>query len=82
LTNVIRHSRARSAVVHLHQTSQLLLIGVSDSGPAASGRSASGSGLIGIAERVSALGGVAQAGPDPAGGFTVHVALPLTGDGR
>ncbi|GIH06796.1 hypothetical protein Rhe02_48630 [Rhizocola hellebori] len=103
LTNVIRHSRSRRAVVHLHQTSHLLLIGVSDFGPAhsrpatsgpatsgpgdagtaaAAGGSVGGSGLIGIDERAAALGGVVQAGPDPAGGFTVHVALPLTGGVR
>ncbi len=89
LTNVIRHSRARSAVVHLHQTSHLLLIAITDPGPAnttpatsspaGSAGSAAGSGLIGIEERAAALGGVAQAGPDPLGGFTVHVALPLGG---
>ncbi len=82
LTNVIRHSQARTAVVHLHQTPHLLLIGVRDDGPATPGTKPGGSGLAGLRERAAALGGLAQAGPDPLGGFTVHAALPLTGAAR
>lgn len=77
LTNVIRHSQARCAVVHLHQTDRLLLIGVADDGPASHASSEGGSGLIGIRERAAALGGVAEIGPGPGKGFTVHVGLPL-----
>ena len=76
LTNVIRHSQARSAVVHLHQTEHLLLIGVADDGPASHQQGEPGSGLIGIRERAAALGGVADIGPTQSG-FTVHVGLPL-----
>ncbi len=36
-----------------------------------------GLGLVGLHERVAAAGGRASAAPDPAGGFTVEVALPL-----
>jgi signal transduction histidine kinase len=77
LTNVIRHSHSREAVVHLHQTPQLLLIGVADDGPALHEANEPGSGLIGIRERAAALGGVAEVGPGSSKGFTVHVGLPL-----
>ncbi len=76
LTNVIRHSSARSAVVSVHHTGWALLIGVADAGPARSPDGESGSGLIGIRERATALGGWAEAGPTPDGGFEVRVALP------
>jgi signal transduction histidine kinase len=79
LTNVLRHSRARSAVVHLHQTGSALLIGVSDDGPASGPPGENGNGLIGIIERAGVLGGVAQAGPDARGGFSVQAALPFRG---
>jgi signal transduction histidine kinase len=77
LTNVIRHSQARSAVVHVHRADHMLLIGVADDGPATHPEGEPGSGLIGIRERVAALGGVAEIGPGPEKGFTVHVGLPL-----
>lgn len=80
LTNVLRHSQARTAAVHVHHAGWALLIGVSDGGPTRVATDGSGSGLIGIHERAESLGGQALYGPDPGGGFTVQVALPLTGE--
>ena len=77
LTNVLRHSQARGAAIHIHQTPRQLIIGIGDPGPARAQPGDSGSGLAGIRERVGALGGMADIGPDPEGGFTVHVAIPL-----
>jgi signal transduction histidine kinase len=34
------------------------------------------SGLAGIRDRVRRLGGTVTAGPDAAGGFTVHISIP------
>jgi signal transduction histidine kinase len=83
LTNVVRHSRARSATVHLQRGEGMLVIGVADPGPARPAESAStgGSGLIGIRERASALGGTATAEPAPGGGFTVLALLPFHATG-
>jgi DNA-binding NarL/FixJ family response regulator len=69
LTNVIRHSQARSAVVHVHQAEHMLLIGVADDGPASHAEGEPGTGLIGIRERAAALGGVAEIEPGPGKGF-------------
>jgi signal transduction histidine kinase len=38
----------------------------------------SGTGLLGMEERVRVLGGLMRAGPQPAGGFSVHAQLPTT----
>jgi signal transduction histidine kinase len=43
--------------------------------PAAAGVGA-GAGLAGMRERVAAFGGTLDAGPSPAGGWTVRATLP------
>jgi len=85
LTNVSRHAGAASASVHLHYTPGTLSIQVDDDGKGqvtstgtGNGTRASGPGLglVGMRERVSALGGQLQAGPRDAGGFRVRAELP------
>lgn len=50
-----------------------------DGGPSAArtGAGGAGLGLLGMHERVAVHGGTLDAGPDPAGGWTVRAALPL-----
>lgn len=78
LTNVIRHSAARSAEVTLGWRADGLTVQVDDPGPAGRGGEAegSGSGLVGMRERVAAVGGTLEAGPRPDGGFRVRAWLP------
>jgi len=81
LTNVSRHAGAASASVHLHYTPETLLIQIDDDGkgtlPSTGTRpSGPGLGLVGMRERVSALGGQLQAGPQDGGGFQVRAELP------
>ena len=45
--------------------------------PAAPARAGSGHGIVGMRERVTALGGSLRAGPRPDGGYRVSVDLPL-----
>jgi len=53
-------------------------LAVDDGGPAGTPGPDRGYGLIGLAERVSQVGGSLTAGPDPAGhGFRVEARLPL-----
>jgi signal transduction histidine kinase len=81
LTNVSRHASHASASVHLHYTPETLSIQVDDDGkgPVTSTGtrlSGPGLGLVGMRERVSALGGRLQAGPQDDGGFQVRAELP------
>jgi signal transduction histidine kinase len=81
LTNVSRHAGPACASVHLHYAPEILAIQVADDGKgavtSASARPAGpGLGLVGMRERVSALGGRLQAGPQDDGGFRVRAELP------
>jgi two-component system sensor histidine kinase DesK len=87
-TNVIRHSRARRCAIRIWQADGLIHAEVRDDGegwarPGAAGvLTQAGSGLVGLAERVRALGGALEAGPlqDASGaGFRLHVMLPHGG---
>jgi signal transduction histidine kinase len=81
LTNVSRHAGEACATVHLHYEPEVLSVQVdndgngvvSGTGPRSSGH---GLGLVGMRERVAALGGRLQAGPQDGGGFQVLAELP------
>ena len=79
-TNVIRHSRARRCEILLTRDDGEAHAEITDDGrahPPGPGKTADGSGLSGLAERVGALGGGFEAGPPPGGGFRLRVSLPL-----
>jgi signal transduction histidine kinase len=87
LTNVTRHAGQASTTVHLQYGPGLLTVQVDDDGAGSGGGSGSsgapwpqpptsGMGLIGMRERVSALGGRLDAGPRADGGFRVWAELP------
>jgi len=81
LTNVSRHAGPACASVHLHYTPDALSVQVDDdgagTGTSTGPRSAGpGLGLIGMRERVTALGGRLHAGPRDDGGFQVRAELP------
>jgi signal transduction histidine kinase len=77
LTNVSRHAGHACASVHLHYAHDALTVQVNDDGKGSGTKSAGpGLGLIGMRERVSALGGRLHAGPREDGGFQVRAELP------
>ena len=78
LTNARRHG-GDTVEVDVTAEGQELLVRVHDDGrPGAEDAVPTpGLGLVGLQERAAAAGGRASAGPDPDGGFTVRVALPL-----
>jgi signal transduction histidine kinase len=83
LTNVSRHAGRACASVWLHYAPEALAVQVDDDGAGTADgdgtRSAgTGLGLIGMRERVTALGGRLQAGTRDEGGFRVHAELPAS----
>jgi signal transduction histidine kinase len=77
LTNVLRHSGAKRAVVRAALVADQLTVEVSDDGEAGPRESTSpGQGLLGMTERAAALGGRCEAGVGPDGGWQVRASLP------
>jgi signal transduction histidine kinase len=79
LTNVIRHAHATTATVRIDHQPDTLLVTVADNGTAQVDGHHSGHGLIGMRERVRAVGGAFEAGPAPGGGYAVTARLSLGG---
>jgi signal transduction histidine kinase len=74
LTNVVRHSRATTAVLSL-RCGKNLEVEITDDGPP-NGAWTPGVGLQAMQERTSELGGTLTAGPTPTGG-QVHATFPM-----
>jgi signal transduction histidine kinase len=81
LTNVLRHAGPATATVRLIYGDDQLRVQVEDDGHrgVAGWPPGGGNGLLGLRERVAALGGRLEAGPRPVGGFRVLATLPLDG---
>ncbi|MFJ8743777.1 sensor histidine kinase [Embleya sp. NPDC127516] len=78
LTNVARHAAAASASVRIDYRPDILAIRVDDDGAATPHSPPQpGVGLLGMRERVTALGGRLRAEPRREGGFTVQAELPV-----
>ena len=69
LTNVVRHAHASSCAVKL-STSSVEIVDDGVGGPPLCNK-----GLAGLRERVSAAGGVVDAGPAPASGWRLLVSV-------
>lgn len=76
LTNVRKHARHPAARVELRYEPRELSIVVEDSGGPCRPMNAEGHGIIGMRERVAALGGSLRAGPGTTG-FRVTATLPI-----
>ena len=74
VTNVIRHSGARSCRMSLRANDGATTLEVFDDGHGAE-NIAGGTGLEGLAQRVRAQGGTFEAGPGASGGFRLRVSL-------
>jgi signal transduction histidine kinase len=89
LTNIARHAaHARSATIDVAQDRDAVTVSVVDDAPPTRGHHphrasgtpgglGSGFGLIGMRERVEALGGRISSGPEPAGGWAVRATVPI-----
>ena len=84
LSNVVRHAPGAATHVSVEVLGDDLVVAVENNpttdaaGPDAAG---GGHGLVGIGERATLLGGHAEYGPRPGGGYRVLATLPLGSDG-
>jgi signal transduction histidine kinase len=78
LTNIARHAAAATASVRIDCRPDALVIRIDDDGKATPDTAPTpGVGLLGMRERVTALGGRLRAEPRGEGGFTVQAELPV-----
>jgi signal transduction histidine kinase len=80
LANVAKHARASSVTVDVVAIDGVLRLSVRDDGVGGAdfGR---GSGLVGLKDRVEALGGRIAVDSAPEAGTTLRVELPLSDEG-
>ncbi|GAA1418285.1 histidine kinase [Streptomyces thermospinosisporus] len=82
LTNVHKHAAGAKTYVRLaHRASEIAMQVENEPPPRAAssaGLPSGGNGLVGMKERVSALGGVFVSGPTEAGGFRVSAVIPAS----
>ena len=81
LANVIKYARATHAVISITERSDRLVLEVADDGVGGAVMGA-GSGLVGLADRVEALGGRLDVDSPPGQGTRVTAELPLAGHAR
>jgi len=77
LTNIVRHAEAGSAKVELTYGNGDLTLQIDDDGEGPAAQAGGGSGIAGMRDRATALGGELEAGPQPTGGFRVRARLPI-----
>lgn len=77
LSNTVRHAGPTRALVHLGRQGSLLTATITDAGPVPDWQAAPGAGhgLIGLRERIQALGGTMSTGPHESG-YRVSARLP------
>ena len=76
LTNAAKHARASTVRVDVAEADRVLRLTVRDDGVGGAD-AARGSGLVGLRDRVEALGGTISVDSPVAGGTAIEVALPL-----
>lgn len=82
LTNIVRHAKAGNAQVSITRVGGDVQVRVVDDGVGVTVDGGEGHGLLGMRERVIALGGTFSAAPQDGGGFEVVARIPLSEDQR
>ncbi|KAB7744125.1 hypothetical protein GA707_11790 [Nostocoides sp. F2B08] len=75
LTNVLKHAEGATAYVIVSSEGARTRVEVTDDGPGRV-RGADGYGLVGLGDRVAAVGGTLRVGPGERSGFSVSAVLP------
>jgi len=83
LTNARRHAPGASVDVELHYTRDALQLRIRDNGPGPDGLAPPGGhGLLGMRERIAAVGGELRIGVAAGGGFLIEASLPTAPEGE
>jgi signal transduction histidine kinase len=80
LTNAIKHARAAAVSIRAGVAGEVLVVTIGDDGIGGADP-ARGTGLMGLRDRVDALGGVLRIESPPGAGTRLQVELPFTADG-
>ena len=75
LTNVAKYAHATEASVHITQTPHVLIVEISDNGIGGADPS-TGSGLIGLSDRLDVLGGTLDVYSPQRGGTRITARIP------
>lgn len=78
VTNVVRHSAARTCAIGVSREAELIRVEVRDDGRGGAS-SAEGNGLRGLRDRLAAMGGWCEARGRPDGGFVLTASVPAAG---
>ena len=81
LTNMVKHSAADAAGIHLSTVDGKLVVLVHDNGIGLPDGQTNGHGLTNLRDRVETLGGRLMVDGTPGGGTSLHVELPVAGHG-
>ncbi|MGW6054932.1 sensor histidine kinase [Streptomyces sp. NPDC055189] len=78
LANALKHASGAPVRVAFHDEGDTVVVAVVNDAPPVhrSPGDGSRSGLVGLQERISLLGGTLYAGPRPEGGFALHARIP------
>jgi len=80
LNNVVRHARAVNVNIRLERKMHAIVLTISDDGAGAPDwQAATGLGLVGMRERVDALGGTFHITSTSGHGFSIRASIPVTG---
>ena len=85
LTNVMKHAQASVVIINLQDESNKIILTISDNGKGFSKNNLSdeltrkGIGLLGMQERIEALGGKLEVSTQPAKGTTLLIEIPWEG---
>jgi signal transduction histidine kinase len=75
LTNVVKHSRSQTATVVVRNGNDILRVQIRDDG--VGGATSTGSGLLGLSDRLAVLGGQLQVESPPGRGTLVVATIPV-----
>jgi len=78
LTNIVKHAQATCAWVRLEVAADRCVVEVRDDGIGGARPRSETSGLVGLSDRIGAIGGTLDIISPPSGGTVLRASVPLT----